>query len=335
MRFWLGLLTAAWVVTAAAAGEAVPLRVALVRAPSAAPLYIAMAAGYFRAEGLDPRISFLGSEASVSAAVASGSADIGLSSLSARFYRYAAAHRLKMIASAASEHSGFPMFALLIGAKASEAGVSGVRQLPGRRIGIAETEQGAYYGLFAAVSRFGLDPGRIGVVWSKSPALELAALSRGDIDAALLPFATAIQSAGKGSRVVPLSDLTVWQEGVVFTAGETIATRRALIERFMRAYQRGTSEYQLNFLSYDDAGDFIPGPAHDEYLPVIAAQARVSAGLLQKTKTYCDRRANLDVADIRKQVKFWQGRGELDPSVQPDDLLDLSFIKEESVGAVK
>jgi hypothetical protein len=46
-----------------------------------------------------------------------------------------------------------------------------------------------------------------------------------------------------------------WQQGVVFASAQTIATNRTLLESFMRAYQRGTAEYALNFLSYDDGGD--------------------------------------------------------------------------------
>jgi hypothetical protein len=37
------------------------------------------------------------------------------------------------------------------------------------------------------------------------------------------------------------------------------------------------------------------------------------------------------VADIKKQVKFWQDQGRLDNSVAAADLLDPSFIGEEIV----
>jgi NitT/TauT family transport system substrate-binding protein len=325
-------MLALWAVGLAAGGAAAqlqPVRIGLVREASAGPLYIAVAAGRFQAEGLDPQVRFLETEASVSAAVASGQIDIGLSPLSAAFYRYAAGHGFKMIASQASDQSGFPMYALLIGSKGREAGLSDIRGLPGARIGIAETEPGAYYGLFSIASRFGLPSDRIKVVWSESASRELKALSRGDIDAALLPFATAIQSAGKGDVLLRLSDFTVWQQAVVFTAAGNIAARRSLVERFMRAYQHGAADYQLNFLHYDDAGDFIPGPQYDAYLGLIAREAHVPAGLLAMTRTYCDRRANLDVADIRRQVKFWQDQGRLDRDIAAADLLDLSFVGEE------
>jgi NitT/TauT family transport system substrate-binding protein len=164
-----------------------------------------------------------------------------------------------------------------------------------------------------------------------SSADALGALSRGDIDAALLPYATAIQSARRGQSLLLLSDFVRWQQGVVFTTAATIATRRNLIEGFMRAYQRGTADYHLNFLQYDDAGDFIQGPHYDDYLHVVARQVRLSPDLLSVTKTYCDRRANLDAADIEKQVRFWQDQGRLDKRVAAGDLMDLSFIGEETV----
>jgi NitT/TauT family transport system substrate-binding protein len=164
-----------------------------------------------------------------------------------------------------------------------------------------------------------------------SSAGELEALARGDIDAAFLPFATALHSASLGDLLLRSSDFAQWQEGVVFTTAETIAKRRKLIERFMRAYQRGTAEYQLNFLEYDDSGDFIPGPHYDRYLELISHQVEISPDTLAITKTYCERRANLDVVDIKKQVKFWQDQGRLDKSIAAADLLDASFIGEETV----
>jgi len=325
-------LCASALAVGASAAELEPVRIGLVREASAGPLYIAVAAGYFQAEGLDPQVKFFETDSSVSAAVASGRLDIGMASLSAPFYGYAAAHALKMIASRASDQTGFPMVAILIGRKAHEAGLSGLRGLPHMRLGVADTDSGTYYSVFSVASRFGLGPGSIKLVELKSPARELAALARGDIDAALLPFAVAIQAAHAGDTLLRLSDFTLWQQGVVFTSAGNIAGRRNLVERFMRAYQRGTADYQLNFLHYDDGGDFIPGPRYDRYVDVIARQAHVDAATLARTKTYCDRRANLDVADIQKQVKFWQDRGRLDRHLAAADLLDLSFIGEESPG---
>ena len=325
----LVLLSCSGLSLEATASELVPVRIGLTLEASAAPLLIAVQAGFFQAEGLDAQLMFLKDDASVSAAVVSGKADIGMASLSAAFYAGAAAHGLKVIASRSSDQTGFPMYALLVSKKAQAAGLTGVRGLPNSRIGVAGEDSGAYYALLSIASRFKLDPGSIKTIPLKSPARELAALPQGDIDAALLPFPTALRSVKGGQSLLRLSDFLQWQEGVVFTTAEDIAQKRTLVERFMRAYQRGTAEYQINFLNYDDGGDFIPGPHYQAYLDALARRLHIPADTLARTKTYCDRRANLDVADIGRQVLFWQGQGRLAKDVQASDLLDVSFIGEE------
>jgi NitT/TauT family transport system substrate-binding protein len=314
---------------ASVADEPAPVRIGLTREASVAPLLVAIDAGYFKSAGLNPQLAFFDSDTSVSAAVASGKIDIGMAALSATFYRYAAAHRLQIVASRSSDQTGFPMYALLIGRKAHAAGLSGVRALLNARIGVADAYSGEYYGLYSIASRFNLDSGSIKTTAFKSPAGELSALARGDVEAVILPIATALHAARKGRSLMRLSDFAVWQQGVVFASVQTIATNRTLMEKFMRAYQRGTAEYALNFLSYDDGGDFIPGSHYDQYLRVIARQVHVSSDTLATTKVYCDRRANLDVADIQKQVRFWQDRGRIDEGIAAADLLDLSFIGED------
>jgi NitT/TauT family transport system substrate-binding protein len=318
---------------AAVAGEPVSVRIGLTREASAAPLLIALDAGYFQPEGLNPQLAFFDSDASVSAAVASGKIDVGMAALSAAFYRHAAAQRFKIIASRSGDQTGFPMYALLISKDAHAAGFSGLRSLSNARIGVADADSGEYYGLYSIASRFKLGSGSMKTTAFKSPAGELSALSRGDIDAAILPMATALHAARNGRSLLRLSDFAQWQQGVVFASAQKIAMDRILMERFMRAYQRGTAEYALNFLGYDDGGDFIPGPHYDRYLDVIARQVHISPATLARTKTYCDRRANLDVADIEKQVQFWQNRGRVDKNLAAADLLDLSFIGEESTSS--
>jgi NitT/TauT family transport system substrate-binding protein len=315
---------------ASAADEPALVRIGLSREASIAPLLIAIDAGFFKSAGLNPQLVFFDRDSSVTAAVASGKVDIGMAALSATFYRQAAAHRFKIIASRSSDQTRFPMYALLISKEAHAAGFSGVRGLVNARIGVADADSGEYYGLYSVASRFSLDSGSIKTTAFKSPAGELSALARGDIDAAILPIATALRDARKGRSLLPLSNFAQWQQGVVFAGAQTIATSRTLMENFMRAYQRGTAEYALNFLSYDDGGDFIPGSHYDQYLGMIARQVHVSSDALARTKTYCDRRANLDVADIEKQVQFWQNRGRIDKGIVAADLLDLSFIGEES-----
>jgi NitT/TauT family transport system substrate-binding protein len=316
---------------AAFANELTPLRVGATREASGGALLIAIDAGYFKAEGFDAKLVAFENDAAVEAAVTSGKADIGMTALSAPFFDDAAAHRLRIVASRSSDQTGFPMYVLLVSQKARAAGLSGLQGLTNAKIAIARTDAASseYYALFRIASRFELKEESIHTLVLNSRADELAALSRGAVDAALLPYPTALALASKGRSIMRLSNFVQWQQGVVFAAADTL-DRRSLIEGFMRAYQRGTAEYALNFQNYDDGGDFIPGPNYDRYLDLIARHAKISPDLLAKTKTYVDRRANLDAPDIRRQVEFWQERGKLDRSISAGDLLELSFIGEEA-----
>lgn len=305
------------------------VRVGLTRDASAAPLFVGMEGAVFQAEGVALQLSFLKTDALVADALAAGQVDVGLVALSPAYYAAAAAHGFKVIASRSAEQTGFPMSALLVSKRAQAAGLTGVRGLPNQRIALTGPDVGAEYGLFKIASRFKLDGKSFKILRFRSKAARLEALARGDVDAVLLAFAAALASQKRGDLLLRLSDFAQWQQGVVIATEKTIASRRPLVEQFVRAYQRGTAAYQLNFLNYDDGGDFIPGPDHARYLDAIARQVRVSAALLSKTTTYCDRRANVDASDIQAQVRFWQGQGRLDTRLDAAQFLDLSFIGEE------
>lgn len=317
----------------AQAEEARPLTIALTRDAAAAPLLIAVAQHDFAAEGVAPRLSFLDSDAAVTETVAAGRADIGLAATSEPFFAAAAGHGLKIIAARSSDQTRFPIAVLLVGAKARAAGLSGLRVLSAGRIGVTDPQAGAYYALFDVAQRFSIAAQAIRTQPLGSEARTLAALRQGSVDAVLLSYAEAARLAHPDEAILRLSDFAQWQQGVVFAAGSTIAQRHDLVARFMRGYQRGTAEYQLDFQHYDDGGDFIPGPHYAEELALVAHQIGMAPALLAATKRYCDRRGNPDADDLGRQIRFWQERGKLDRKIAPADLLDLSFIGEEIAGS--
>jgi NitT/TauT family transport system substrate-binding protein len=317
MKPWVGLFLAV-----ALPARAEIVRIALVRSTTAAPLYVAVAAGYFKEGGLDATLTFLPSDEAVAAAVAGGAADVGLSTLSARFYRAAAASHLKVIGSEAFDQAGFPLFAL-VGPKG--AGLAGAADLPGKRIGIAGDESGVRYALYRIAERFRLDKAAFHPVWVANEAQGLRALKRKRIDAALISYGLALESRRAGGVVLRLSNLVQWQQSAVFASANVLAGRRSLIERFLRAYRRGADGYHSNFLQYDDGGDFIPGPRHEEYLRFIARQTGLAPEVVEATKAYCDPRAAIDTADIARQISFWQAQGKLESTATAGKLIDSTI----------
>jgi NitT/TauT family transport system substrate-binding protein len=325
----LAALIAAGTLSAAAA-DLVPIRIGLVPTIESGPLYIAAVNDYFKEEGLDAELKFFDSDAQLRRAAAAGKVDVALADLDTALFADAAKHGFKFIASQASDQSGYPTDALLIGKKAHDAGFRGVKDLPGKRIAMTAPGSGEQYSLMRIAHRYGLDPHDLKLVWLRTPAREIAALSRGEVDAAALPFSTVLKlhDAGKRGGVIRLSDLAQRQRGVVFARAEAIEADRSRIEKFMRAYRRGVAEYDLTFQQRGDEGDVLPGPRFAEYLRLIAQRTKLSPDLLKYALVYCDHLARLDLTDIDRQLAFWQSQGMVDKRVAAADLLDLGFIGE-------
>ena len=265
------------------AADLLPVRVGVTHGADSGPLYIAVSNGYFRDEGLDARLEFFDTETALAAAAAAGRIDIGAAALNASFFSAAAKHGFKFVASQISDQSGYPTDALLISKTARDAGLRGVKDLPHKRIALAAAGSGEQYSMVRIAARYGLDPHDLDLVWLKTPAREIAALSRGEVDAATLPFITALKlrDAGKGAAILRISDLAQRQQGVIFARAQTIEANRPLVEKFVRAYRRGVAEYDMTFQQRGDEGDVLPGPHFDDYLALIARQAKAAARAAQ------------------------------------------------------
>jgi NitT/TauT family transport system substrate-binding protein len=314
----------------AAAADLAPIRIGVMPTIESGPLYIAAANGYFKEEGLDAELKFFDTDAQLRRAAAAGKVDVALADLDAALFADAAKHGFKFIASQASDQSGYPTDALLIGKKPHDAGFRSVKDLPGKRVALTLPGSGEQYSLMRIAHRYGIDPSGLKLVWLKTPAQEIAALSRGEVDAAALPFATVLKlyDAGKRGGVIRLSDLAQRQRGVVFVRAEAIEADRSRIEKFVRAYRRGVAEYDMTFQQRGDEGDVLPGPRFGEYLHLIAERTKLSPDLLKYALAYCDHLARLDLTDIDRQLAFWQSQGMVDRRVAAADLLDLGFIGE-------
>jgi NitT/TauT family transport system substrate-binding protein len=306
------------------------VRVGLARDASIGPMSIAAANGSFAAEGLDVRLEFFESDAGVPAAVASGTLDLGVAKLNATYFALSATRDLKMIASHEGDQAGYPGNTLVIAKAAYDAGLRTWKDLPGKRVGMTSTGSGLHYALAQIASKYGFDLRSVKLVWLETPAKEMAALARGKIDAALVPAVDALQRRSSTNRTSLrwVGDETPWQESVVVASEQTIRNHRALIEKFVRAYQRGAADYDQTFLQRDDGGDVIKGEHYDEYIALMARHSSVPPQLRAYVIPWSDRLGRLDVADIQNQLQFWQAQRKVDGSISAATLVDLSFIRE-------
>ena len=180
----LVVLCACAISFSAAADEAALVRVGLSRAARMGPMSIAAGMGYFAAERLDVRLEFFDSDARIEAAVASGSVDLGVTKLTASYFAISATRDLKIIASYEGDQAGYPGNTLVIGRAAYDAGLRRWKDLPGKRVGLTSKTSGLHYALAQIASKYGFDLDSVKLVWLATPAKAMAALARGELDAA-------------------------------------------------------------------------------------------------------------------------------------------------------
>jgi len=111
-----------------------PVKVGLLKLPSAAPIYIALEKGYFAAEGLDASLVHFESGQAIAVAVAGRAIDFGVGGISAALYNLAGQGAVRIIAGAYNEMPGFPDAAFLVSNRAYAAGLTSMKALAGHSV---------------------------------------------------------------------------------------------------------------------------------------------------------------------------------------------------------
>ena len=100
----------------------------------------------------------------------------------------------------------------------------------------------------------------------------------------------------------------------------------------MRAYQKGAADYFAAFLQKDAAGNRVMGPDADAAAALIGKSvypgepAEQAVPKVKASAFYVDPQARLDVADIVRQVDWYQKAGLVDAGMDAKAMLDLGFI---------
>jgi NitT/TauT family transport system substrate-binding protein len=330
--FVLLIAVASFSAPGAGAGQAQAaraVRIGALRLPSSGPIFIAVERGYFRDEGLTPEITWFDAAAALPVAVVSDDLDVGITGLTAAAFNLAARGGIKIIASQVREEPGFRLNAFLATRRAWQGGFTSLRQVAGRRIGITTFGSTFHYNFGLIARKYGLPLSRITFVPLQTLQNLQAALAGGQIDGALLPASQSRQLEASGAvRILAwASDEAPWQLGAVFTRPQTIQSQRPMVERFVRAYQKGARAYNQAFNSRDAAGKVVRGREYDELMTIVARYTKLPTTQLQDAMPFIDADARIDVGSLYSQLRFWQEANMVDRSAKPAPMLDLTFIQ--------
>jgi NitT/TauT family transport system substrate-binding protein len=300
--------------------------VAALRFVSSGPLFIAQGRGYFAAEGLDVEFKFFDAAQPVAVAIASGDADFGATGYTAGLFNIAGKGVLRVIAAQFSEVKGFESNALVVSTKAHAAGLTTPAGLKGKSFALTQTGSSFHYMIGGVAQASGFELGAIELKPLQSIGNVVGAIKSGQIDAAILPafIARPLDASGDAKIISWVGDLAPYQGGGLFTSSRNLDTRRAIVERFVRAYQKGVADYRAFFIDKSASGDEVPALIHkyvyaDE--PAASAYGKIRTGAL-----FINKDAQLDGADIARQVEWYKARGLVDKTVDAAKFVDTTLI---------
>ena len=166
-----------------------------------------------------------------------------------------------------------------------------------------------------------------------SPDAMASAVAAGQVDAAILPaqYARELLAASQAKLIGWYSELDEQQLGALFASAKTLATRRATVEKFVRAYRRGAADYAAALLRHERYGKRVSDAKSREATTIIARYVYPgqSSGIatVEASAYFMDPQARLDFADIARQVEWYQAQGLVDKSVDARNVVDLTYIK--------
>lgn len=331
VRGWM-LLLAVLVLSSLAAPSpaAEKLRIGVLKLASSGPIFIAAERGYFAAEGIDPELRFFDAAQPVAVGTVAGDVDIGVTGLTAGFYNLAGKGALRIIGAQSREEPGYHLIAYVASDRAFDAGLKRIVDIPGHSVAISQVGSTFHYSIGLLAEKLGFPLDSVRLVPLQSMSNMAAAVKGNQVDAALLPATVAVPLVARGDAhsLGWVGDETPWQLGAIFVTQRTIAERRAAVAGFIKAYRRGAHDFHDAFLIKGVDGRPQEGAQAEALLGVIAKYTGQSAAQIRNGIPYIDPDAKLLVADIYRQVAWYQGQGLVDKSVDAKSILDLSFIGE-------
>ncbi len=336
MRLTRRSLIAATFLTGAAAPAraADKVSVGVLRFVSSGGLFLAVVRGHFREQGIEAELKFFEAAQPIAVAVVSGDVQFGLTAITAGSLNLAGKGGLRVIASQGAERKGFTGNILVASNAAFARGITAPENLAGASVAITQVGSSFHYqlGQIAAAKGFALD--RITMKPLQSIPNVVAAVRTSQVDAAILPphIATPLAAHGDIHLIATLSDIGDYQYGALFTAPKLIGADRPLVERFVRAYRRGLTDYADALLRHSANGQRIDDATALRAAEQIGAYVYPSdppaeaARKVIDSAVYCDPTGRIDSADIARQIAWYKQQKLVDAGVSADTVIDTSFV---------
>jgi NitT/TauT family transport system substrate-binding protein len=286
---------------------------------------VAIAHGYFAAEGIEPELAFFDAAQPTVVAAAGGDVDIGVAGVSAAFYELAAGGRLRLVASSGIEAPGFRNLAVFVSNQAFAHGLDAAKKLPGHSVAVTQFGSGLEYefGLIAESNGFAYNTVTIKALQANGNII--AALKGGTVDAAVMPGTPGLAPAQAGALhllgwVGDLADRAMASAVVASTA--FIDHNPDALRRFLSAYRKGLRDFHDAFADADQSRQSASAP---EILAIMAQFTGVPAERLAEAVPFADAEGRISMADVARQIAWLRTHDRLKTPVDAEKIVDKRF----------
>jgi NitT/TauT family transport system substrate-binding protein len=314
----------AWFAPAWAA-DPIVVTVGAASTTSDAPIYIADKKGYFRAEGLEVKVTNFRSAADMVAPLATGALDAGAGSASAGLYNAVSSGiRIKIVADKASSAPGYGATKILVRRDHVGGRYKTLADLKGMKFAMNAPGVSNTATLNALLKSAGLKYADVDTVNLPFPD-HIAALANKAVDASasVEPGPTIAIKNGFAVLVKADDEIIPNHQIAVLLYSETFARRTDAAQRFMRAYLRA-----VRFYNGALADGHMSGPNADEVIAILAEATPIKDPAIYKaiTPTGMNPDGKVNAASLAEDLQFYKEQKLIIGDVRLDQLVDHSFV---------
>jgi NitT/TauT family transport system substrate-binding protein len=317
-------LVAALALTATSAHALDQIKIGVGKLASTAPVLIAQDKGYFAAENLTAEFVFFDAAQTITMGVAGGELDLGVTAVSGAFYQLAGQGSIKLVAGTVRDAPGFQQYGFVISNHAYEGGFKGYKDMAGHSVAIVQVGGPIHYALALLEEKYGIDPATVKPLPLQSIPNQVTAVLGGSADAGVLPATSAMPGIQRGDMKLLsyTGDEVQWQAAGAFATTKTITDKPELIERFLRAFNKGMADYRAAFVGPGEKRQ--NGPLAPEILAIIGKYLSQTPEQIEQGIPYLD--TPIDVKDIAHQLDWYRAQGMIKGEFKAEDVVAAKYI---------
>jgi NitT/TauT family transport system substrate-binding protein len=296
---------------------------------SCSPIAIALAKGYFTAEGIEPNLVFFDAQQPIAVAAVSGDVDFGIAAETAALYGLAGSGKLKVIGGGASEAPTFHYLSILASKSAWEAGLKTPHDIGGHSVALTQMGTGLQYSLGQLAEKYKFDLKSVQLLPLQSNANIASALAGGRADASIFSSTGALPLLERGD--VKLlgwvgEETGIDQAYLLFAATEVADHRPDAVKHFLAAYRKGAHDYYEAFTDKD--GKRKDGPTAPEILDILVKYLGQPINLVRLGTPFFYPDGRVDAEAVERQIDWYRSQGLLKENVSAAQIIDKRYAIE-------